>query len=205
MGWVRVGHPLAETRPPPPASAPALALLPGSRDPAVRRLLPVMLAAAARLGCPVHVAVAPTVDRAFVQRAVTAADLPCAIHETAGEALAAATVALAGAGTATLEAALAGRPVVVLGGASPLTGAVLGRALTVEHVALPNLLLGRRAFPERVLDECRAELVARDADAMLSAPERWAGALADVRGRLEGEGFAERVGRAVLGLLGCAC
>ena len=188
-----VGHPLAERPAPPRAEHAALALLPGSRDPTVHRLLPIMLAAVARLGCPAHLAVAPTVDRMRLRRAVAASDLPVRLHDRSEDALAAATVALAGAGTATLEAALAGRPVVTLARMSAGTAAVARRLVHTPHFGLPNLVLDRRAFPERIQGGCDAVGVAADAAPMLAAPGRWDEALGALRARMERRGYAERV------------
>lgn len=200
-----VGHPLA-ARPPLPAPAtPGLALLPGSRDSAVRALLPVMLAAAARLraaapGLALTLAVAPTVDRLFVRRAVEAADLPVALFDDAPAALAGASVALAGAGTATLEAALAGRPPVALARLHRLSAAVARRLVQIPHVALPNLVLGRRAFPERILDDCTAPAVAAAAAALLAEPAACAADLAELRARCHRPDGAEQFAERALGI-----
>lgn len=184
-----VGHPLAERAPLPSADGMGLALLPGSRDPTVRRLFPMQLATAARLvrrfaGLSVHVGVAETIDRAFVERAFAAASLPGAVHTSADAALAASTVALAGAGTATLHAVLTGRPVVTMAALHPLSAVIARRLVKVEHVALPNLVLGRRAFAECVLGACHPAPLADALDGMLRAPERWQPAIAEVRARV---------------------
>lgn len=184
-----IGHPLAERPPLPPADGMGLALLPGSRGPTVRRLLPIQFAAAARLvrrfpGLTVHVGVAETIDRAFVERAFAAADLPGALHTGADAALAASTVALAGAGTATLHAVLAGRPVVTMAALHPLSAAIARRLVQVDHAALPNLVLGRRAFAECVLGACDPAALADALDGMLRAPDRWQPAIAEVRARV---------------------
>ena len=186
-----VGHPLAERPVPVLPATPALTLLPGSRGPTVRRLFPTMLAAVARLGVPAHLAVASTVDRAWLARAVDTSGLDVTLHASAPAALAASTVALAGAGTATLEAALAGRPVVTLAQMSERTAAVLRRLVRTEHVALPNLVLGRRAFPECVQEACEARAVAAAAERCLTTPDE--AALAELRARMDRPGYAARV------------
>lgn len=195
-----VGHPLAARAVLPAAAGSAIALLPGSRAAAVRRLLPIQLAAAARLArrvadLTVHVGVAATVDRGEVEAAFAAAGLRGAVHAGADAALAAATVALAGAGTATLHAALAGRPVVTMAALHPVSAAVARRLVRVEHVGLPNLVLGRRVFPEVVLDGCTADAVAAAAEPLLRAPEGYAGALAALRRRVTVPDGAARVAR----------
>jgi len=170
-----VGHPLADEAPPPMPARPALALLPGSREGTVARLLPIMLAALALLrrsrpDLAAVLAVAPTVDRARLHRHVVASGLPVTLVEGAAEALACSTVALAGAGTATLEAALALRPCVVLARLHPTTAAVARRLVRVPAVGLPNLVLGRAVLPECIQEACTPEAVARAAAGLLANP-----------------------------------
>jgi lipid-A-disaccharide synthase len=201
-----VGHPLAEAPVPPPAAAPCVALLPGSRDGTVRRLLPVLLAAAVRLRrdrprLRFSLAVASTVERLAVRRAVVASDLPIALHDDAPSALAEATVAVAGAGTATLQAALAGRPVVAVARLHPASAAVARRLVRVDHVALPNLVLGRRAFAECVQDDCTPEDIAAALDRALADPLGFSSDLAELRARMHRPGFAARAAERVLALL----
>lgn len=195
---VCVGHPLAARGALPVAAGPGVALLPGSRIAAVRRLLPIQLAAAARLaarvaGLTVHVGVAATVDRGEVAAAFAAVGLRGAVHAGADAALARATVAIAGAGTATLHAALAGRPVVTMAALHPVSAAVARRWVRVEHVGLPNLVLGRRVFPEVVLDDCTPAAVAAAVEPLLRAPGSLDGALAELRRRVTVPDGAARV------------
>ncbi|MCB9544650.1 MAG: hypothetical protein H6706_02000 [Myxococcales bacterium] len=196
-----VGHPLAEA--PAPGLGAGVALLPGSRDAAVRRLLPVMLAALARLrrGRPdleAHLAIASTVDRGWIQRAVAASGLPVHLAASAPAALAASRIALAGAGTATLEAALAGRPPVTLAALHPASAAVARRLVRVPWVGLPNLVLGRGAFPECVQAGCTAAAVAAAAAGLLDAPPT--ADVAALRARCGRPGLADRVTARLLAL-----
>lgn len=171
-----IGHPLAERAPPPLPEAPGLALLPGSRGPTVERMLPLQLAAAERLRrrfarLTVHVGVAPTVDRAVVEGICEGAEVT--LHADADPALDHSTVAIAGAGTATLHATLAGRSVVTLARLHPLSWAVARRLVRVEHVALPNLVLERRVWPELLQEDCTPYAIAAAAGPLLEAPGRW--------------------------------
>ncbi len=193
-----VGHPLAGRPAPPLPPTDGVCLLPGSREPTVRRLFPVMLAAVARIGLPAHLAVAATVDRDYLARAVDAAGLDVTLHDSAPAALAASSVALAGAGTATLESALAGRPVVTLAKMHGSTAAVLRRLVRTEHLALPNLVLGRRAFPECVQAACDAPTVALAARRCLTNSYR--DALAELRARMDRPDYAQRVTAGVVAL-----
>jgi len=115
-------------------------------------------------------------------------------------------VALAAAGTVTLELALCGVPAVVAGkvGWLALIGAV--RGVTMRHVALPNWILDRPVMPEFVQHGCRARPIA---DAVLylleseSARARQRGALAEVVTRLKADGRApsDRAAETVLQVL----
>jgi len=215
-----VGHPLAESPPPPPAredllartgldrSGRTVALLPGSRRSAVARLLPVMLDAASRRArerpaLQWLIPLAPGLEREPLRRAVAEAGLERAVlHQ--GDYPAVLSLCEAGvvaAGTASLEAAVSGLPMVVVYKMNPLSYA-LGKALVhVEHVALPNLVLGGRVVPELIQGECTAARVARRLAAYLDHPERAASVrreLAQVRRRLGGPGAFDRAAEEIL-------
>lgn len=137
-------------------SLPVLALLPGSRASEYRRLAPLFLGTAQWLrdqGQPCHV-VLPLVNlaaRTFVETELRrmGAGLSCTLVDgRAQEVMAAADVVLLASGTATLEAMLLGRPMVVAYRLAPLTYAVARRLVRAPHVAIPNLLAGRAVVPE---------------------------------------------------------
>jgi lipid-A-disaccharide synthase len=88
--------------------------------------------------------------------------------ETAGAAalLGAFDVALCASGTASLECALANVPPVVAYRVDPIAAFIAKRALTTKHVALPNVLLGRRAFPELLQQDARADRMRAELDAI---------------------------------------
>lgn len=186
-----IGHPLADHPPPPPAPEPRVALLPGSRQSAVEALLPIMLGALARLGLPGVLPIAQTADRGRITRLVRASGLPVQLVDAAEDALAAARVVLAGAGTSTLQATLAGRPCVTLARLHPATWAVARRLVRVDAVALPNLILGRRAFPECLQAGCTPDAVAAAAEGALARD--WGAELAAVRAGVARPGGADRV------------
>jgi len=119
------------------------------------------------------------------------------------EILADADAALVAAGTATLEAALLGVPFVCAAALHPISAVVARRLLEVDHVALPNILLGRRAIPEVVQDLSVSALV-KPLRAFLEDPlagQIHGRMLADeLRERLGPPGFAARAADAVLEL-----
>jgi lipid-A-disaccharide synthase len=184
-------------------------LLPGSRRHEIDRLLPEMAAAAAELASryPVQfaVALAPTVSRALAE-AVTAdcsVSLPL-IERDAYNLIAASDLILTASGTATLEVALLKRPMVIMYRASPLTY-LAGRALVrVPCIGMPNLIAGRPIVPELIQGRACAAEIAREADAILSNPERARTIERDldaVRAALGAGGAAERAADLALSLL----
>jgi lipid-A-disaccharide synthase len=189
---------------------PTLALLPGSRMGEVRRILPVMVQAARvlsaeRAGLQIVVPVASTIARGEVLSRFEGSGLtPLLVDGRAPEAVGASDVAVVASGTAVLEAGLMHRPLVVVYRVSLLTY-VIGKLLVrVAHIALVNLLAGRRLVPEllqgqmtakNITDEVRRVWVPGAArDLMLSG-------LAEVRSTLGPPGAAARAAQEVLSLL----
>ena len=138
-----------------PADQPVLALLPGSRAGEYRRLAGLFLDTAQWLranGRPCAVVV-PLIDaaaRAVVEAALRERPgLRCTLLDgQAQRAMAGADAVLLASGTATLEAMLLARPMVVAYRLAPLTYAIARRLVHTPYVAIPNLLAGRRLVPE---------------------------------------------------------
>jgi lipid-A-disaccharide synthase len=189
-----VGHPLAEL-PLPTISRekfaeengidptrPWIGLLPGSRPREIRDLLPEMLQAADTLFHhhltlgnrePQFVLpLAPTLSaaqRAEVKKIAAAA--PSYLHvrlvDDARAALLHARASIVASGTATVEAALIGNPFVVVYRVSPLTYAIAKRVVKVPHVAMANLIAGRRVVPELIQDDFTAANIVRHTERLL--------------------------------------
>ena len=119
--------------------------------------------------------------------------------------VAAADLVLLSSGTATLETALLGTPMVVAYRLSPVSFAIAKRLVQVDHIAMPNLILERRAVPELVQDEVTVERMAAEARAILDDPRR-AGQmredLALVREKLGRPGAAARAAEIAVEMLG---
>jgi len=188
-----VGHPLATMLPMHPdreaarralgivGGGPLLALLPGSRGGEIARLGPVFLDTVARLlerrpGLRVLAPMANPRCRERFQRLLAAHPRSLALHPAlhlvdgrAREAMAASDAVLLASGTAALEAMLAKRPMVVAYRIAPLTHFLVKRLglLKVERYSLPNVLAGEALVPERMQDDCRAELLAADVERLL--------------------------------------
>ncbi len=164
--------------------AKAVAILPGSRPHEVRALLPTLLAGYERVRRPTasveaRVLVAPSLDartRAWVTEQAAAARVQIAnvdADDGAGMFLPAFDAALCASGTASLEAALARAVPVVAYRVSMLTEALARALLTVKNVALPNVLLGERAFPELLQRDVTARAVAAELMMVLEERERF--------------------------------
>ena len=222
---VFVGHPLAdaiEAQPSPDKArdelrldgkGPVIALLPGSRVTELRAHARLFVKTAQRLALryPDSRFVAPFVNRetlALFDKTLTelqAFDLPITrLHGHARQAMAAADVVLLASGTAALEAALVGRPMVVVHRLSPITYGLARLLLQVPYVSLPNLLLGRGVVPELLQHAATADGLVRAAEGLLENPGRRAemtAAFVELRAHL-GCGASERAAAAVLELVG---
>ena len=120
------------------------------------------------------------------------------------QALGAAHVAVVASGTATVEAALAGVPTVIVYRVSPLTFALARRLVRVEHVGMANLLAGERVFPELLQDDFTPERLAHEVLSLIQDPGRIKAVrrgLATVIRRLGGPGASARAARVAVELM----
>jgi lipid-A-disaccharide synthase len=162
-----VGHPVIERRAKMVGGAdlrarlgigpqtPLLALLPGSRTSEIRFILPTFKAAVARLAqqVPGLVTVLPTVPHVAAKVRAACAGWPTPLHIVENEAdkyaaFDTADVALAASGTVTAELALARTPMIVAYKVGGLTYFLSKYLMTVTHITLINIILGREAVPE---------------------------------------------------------
>lgn len=184
---------------------PLLALLPGSREKELRLLLPPAMAAAAQLergGWQVVLALAHTLGRDDVSAALggRAPAVPVIENDTYNVVHAADTVLVA-SGTATLETALLERPMVIMYRMAPLTYALARLLVRVDHIGMPNIILGRRVFHELVQHEVSgANLVAAVQDAYARRAEL-RDALRELRGRLGEPGAPARAAALALAVM----
>ncbi len=214
-----VGHPLADV-PPPSVSREEfaaqygldrasqwVALLPGSRKREIAMNLPALLAGAGRVQGDYQfiLPAASTVEREWLEERTRNSGLKLAVVEGAPAALRHARAAVVASGTATVEAALAGTPMVVVYRVSALTWALGHRLVKVPYVAMPNLIAGELVVPELIQSDFTPEKVAAKLGEILTegpAREKMKGALARVSECLRPAGksgtAAERAAEAVL-------
>ena len=172
-----------------------LGIFPGSRGQEVRRLWKPFRDAAQQLlddGSCQRVVVAGTAEGAYPD--------PGSIEVLRGDAatlLAAADAALVKSGTTTLEAALAGTPMVVAYRVHQLSWAVFQRLRTVRWVSLVNLVADREIVPELLQDQASSRELADHLRPLLDPNDPRAAAqrqgLALVRERLGEPGASTRV------------
>jgi len=174
-----VGHPLADAIPlcadraaarqtlGLPADGLVVALMPGSRGGEVARLGDLFLSAAERLramrpGIRFVMPCASPERRTQLEQMLVTRDLPLTLLDgRSHEALAACNAVLIASGTATLEALLFKRPMVVAYSVAPMTYRILRRLVKSPYVALPNLLAQRLLVPELLQDAATPEALAQ--------------------------------------------
>jgi lipid-A-disaccharide synthase len=160
-------------------SARVVGLLPGSRVREVEMLLPVLLKAAAQLvlaepGTQFILAQASSIDDNLIQTLLRDSPVPVrVIHDRATEVMALSDVLLIASGTATLQAAVVGTPMVLLYKTSPLTYRLARWLITVKWIGLVNLVGGRLIVPELVQDEATDERLCREVLHLLRDPSAY--------------------------------
>lgn len=177
-----VGHPFADALPLQgidkksarlqlnlPTEGTFIALLPGSRRTEIRQLSKPFLQTAQWLStrCPTLKFIVPFINAdtqtLFIeQMADLNVDLPMTLVRGHSQtAMAAADVILSASGTATLEALLLKRPLVVAYRLSPLTYWLAKRLVNIPWFSLPNLLAGERLVPEFLQNQVIPEQLGR--------------------------------------------
>jgi lipid-A-disaccharide synthase len=198
-----VGHPLIEQlagieRRTPRGGTLRIALMPGSRRMEVGSLLPPMLDAIAILQReqPVDAFIiqAPTISGDELRSYLAAKQmaLPIVAHD-GGQALADADVALSSSGTATLESAILGTPVVVMYRLSRATYLLAKRLVKLPHFSLVNIVAGKRVVPELLQDEVTGPRIAAEVRALVASQDAVRRELDAIRGKLGEAGASRRV------------
>ena len=156
---------------------PVVALLPGSRRQEIRKILPVMLSAADKItkrikGVNFILPVAPSVDWESVEE--QSKQWPISIKlvpEEAAGVLASADAAMVASGTATLEAALVGTPMVIVYRVAWLTYMLARLVVQVKYVGLVNILAGRSVVPELLQGSATGRRIADEIVPLLKEKE----------------------------------
>lgn len=181
-----VGHPLLDSVTPQQnrmalrarynldASAPVVGLLPGSRVAEVSMLLPVMLETAGRLVASdpktqFVLAQASSIDDNLLHDLLRHSRVPVTVaKDQASEVMAASDVLLVASGTATLQAAVVGTPMVLVYKTTLPTYWLARMWIRVKWIGLVNLVAGRSIVPELIQDEANAERLWQEARRLLT-------------------------------------
>jgi lipid-A-disaccharide synthase len=208
-----VGHPLidelagVQREDAPPHEPLRIALLPGSRKSEVSALLPAMLDAVAVLQeereVDAWIVRAPTIAAAELLESMRQSGTIVRIEPHGAASIAAADVALSSSGTATLECAVVGTPVIVMYRLSRATHWIARRVVVVPHFSLVNIVAGKKVVPELLQHDVNGHRIADEVREMVE-PERHARLRADlaaVRDKLGGPGASRRAAEAIMGTL----
>ncbi len=211
-----VGHPLLDGGLSPvklneKKDAPLIGLLPGSRDSEIARHLPVMLEAASLIvkkmnRVKIAVSLAPTVEREYVEKII---EKYCAydydiISGGADQILKTCSFVVAASGTVTLEAAIAGIPMVIIYKVSPVSYRLGKAMIKVPNICLVNLIAGREIVPELIQERATPDNIADEVLRILGDSgkiESMRKELIGIRNLLGGSGASERVADIAISML----
>ena len=158
-----------------PSEKTIVGILPGSRESEVRNLMPVFVDAMAKLQCR-YPALHFVVPAANAQRGeqihtlLERRELPVTVVSGQGrEAMHASDVLLIASGTATLEAMLLRKPMVIAYRMAAASWALLSRMVKTPHVGLPNILAGQLVAPELLQHEATAARMVHELSCLLDS------------------------------------
>ncbi len=183
-----------------------VSLLPGSRMKEVQELLPIMLDACHLLKhrfsqVQFVVAQAETISDSILMRLQGHSPSIKIIKGKPNDVIAASNLVLVASGTATLQAALIGVPMVIVYRTSTLTYQIGKRLVTIPYIGLVNILAGKELVPEIIQHQVTAENIAQEAFSILENPKRQQMMKEDfrsLRNALGGAGASRRAAEIIL-------
>lgn len=183
-----------------------IAVIPGSRKQEIKKLFPVMVNAAMQLSGEqkhVVVAVAPNLSMddflKYVPHGIQLKFVQNATHEVMKHA----EFAFVTSGTATLETACVGTPMIVAYKTSPITYWIARFVVKIKNIALVNIVAGKTIVPELIQGKVTVKNLVKEAKLILTQSERLIAMkkeLEIVRLKLGGTGASARVAEAILSL-----
>ncbi len=217
---VWVGHPLQDlvaaetpdqnTANNPQAPGRIISLLPGSRKGELKMLLSIFIESAKHIRAALPdttfaVIKAPTIPYQVYEDRLKGINIPIRIVEkNAYDAIRKSALAIVCSGTATLECALLGTPMIISNRGSLLTYLVAKAVIRVKHLGLPNLILGEKKFPELLQYEATPANIAASAVSILGNAKRYQEmkeACKETSRRIGEKGASARAADEVLALL----
>lgn len=200
-----VGHPFIEDHelPPPPADGEreGIGLLPGSRPQEVRRILPLLLASARYIddrkkGSRFVIGRNPSVPLHIYRQALDHFRMEVPIKDDAVEVMRRSRLLLVASGTATLQGALLGTPLVIVYHVSAFNYMLARRLVKIQNIGLVNIILGKTVCPEFVQGDATPDRIGRAALELIEntgARERMIEQFHTLREMLSGGGGCRRV------------
>jgi lipid-A-disaccharide synthase len=188
-------------------SAPVIGLFPGSRVAEVKMLLPILLQTAAQLvkrdpKTQFILAQASSIEDTLLHDLLRESPVPVlVVKDQASEAMAVSDLLLVASGTATLQAAVVGTPMVLLYKTTLLTYWLARWLIRVKWIGLVNLVAGRTVVPELIQDEATVERLTKEACRLLNdrqAYDEMKAGLHQVRQSLGDAGASFRTAQVVL-------
>jgi lipid-A-disaccharide synthase len=188
-------------------SVPVIGLFPGSRVAEVKMLLPVLLQTAAELvkrdpKTQFILAQASSIDDTLLHDLMRESPVPVlVVKDQASEAMAVSDLLLVASGTATLQAAVVGTPMILLYKTTLSTYWVARMWIRVKWIGLVNLVAGRTVVPELIQDEATVERLTKEACRLLNdrqAYDEMKNGLRQVRESLGAPGASDRAAEVVL-------
>ena len=194
------------------AGRPIVTLLPGSRRSEIERHYPLIMEACERLSGELRtrgsiqfvLAAAPALGAELFAPYARPGVSVTRVEGATYDALSAADCAIVASGTATVEAALLGTPMVVVYRVSPTSAFVLKRMVRSPFIAMVNLIAGRRVVPELIQDQFTSAAVVEEMRKLLESPvarDEMRVGLAEVRTKLGPGGAIERAADIFAGML----
>ena len=163
-----------------------LTILPGSRRGEIAHHVPVLAQALAEIRqklpgpLQIAVAVAPGLDVKRLETSFPANGQVRLIRDDTYNAIAAADLAIVSSGTATVETALLGKPMIVVYRLSPLTARLAKPLVRTKFFSMVNLIAGRLVVPELIQNDFTPQRLAAEALNLLSASEEGINRLAEM-------------------------
>lgn len=181
---------------------PVISLMPGSRKQEIGYILPELLKTAKLIlnefaDAQFILPLASAIDDSLINDYLIDSSLPIkVVRGQTYDAVAASDLCIVASGTATLETAIIGTPMIVVYRVNWLTSFLSRYLIEAEHIGLPNVIAGKRIIPEFIRDKFEAQLIAKEAVDILKDKNRQKSmheSLNAVREKLGNPGAGERV------------
>lgn len=153
-----------------------IGLLPGSRKQEIDSLLPEMLKTAERIQKETAdyqfiIPLAKGIDKEKVSRMAANYELILKLVEgKAYEVMSISDLIITASGTATLEAAIIGTPMVIIYKVSPFTYRLGKKVLGIEYIGMPNIIANREIAPELIQEKANSDYIYKTAMSLLNKP-----------------------------------